>query len=79
MSGFNERKYVILTAAESEDIDFSKVMEQDADHLKRSVDETKTIVKYIGSKPSFLHGKDVLTHSQALTELRKAEWIPPVE
>jgi len=78
---FSNRKYVILTASEAESIDFSKVMQASADTICWNNDKTKTFVKYEGSKPRFLYGKDTLTNSQILTELRKDEWNadPPEE
>jgi len=71
---YENRRWVILTASEAEDIVFSQVLETNADTLRWNNDESKTFVKYDGSKPSFLYGKDTLTHSQILTELRKDEW-----
>jgi hypothetical protein len=65
---------VILTASEANSIDFSKVVETSADTLRWNEDESKTFVKYNGSKPSFLSGKTALTHSQILAELEGDEW-----
>ena len=71
---YENRRWVILTASEAEDIVFSQVLETSADTLRWNEDETKTFVKYEGSKPSFLTGKTALTHSQILTELAEDEW-----
>ena len=76
---YSNRKWVILTASEAESIDFTKVHETSADTLRWNNDNTKTFVKYEGSKPSFLYGNDTLTHAQILTELAKEEWAAPVE
>ena len=78
---FSNRKWVILTASEAGSIDFAKVLQTSADTLRWNNDESKTFVKYEGSKPRFLYGKDMLTHTQVLTELRKDEWNadPPGE
>jgi len=74
---YSNRRWVILTASEAEDIIFSQVLESSADTLRWNNDETKTFVKYVvGSKPSFLSGKTALTHSQVITELAKDEWNP---
>lgn len=72
------RKYVILTSSEAESIDFSQVLQTSSDTLRWNNDESKTFVKYEGSKPRFLYGKDTLTHSQIRTELGKDEWNPEV-
>lgn len=76
---FSNRKWVILTASEAGSIDFEKVLQTSADTLRWNNDESKTFVKYEGSKPSFLGGKTALTHQQILTELAKDEWLtdPP--
>ena len=71
---YNNRNFVILTAEEAEGINYSQVLVTSADTLRWNEDNTKTVIKYEGSKPSFLYGKDVLTHSQVLTELEKSEW-----
>ncbi len=76
---YTNRKWVILTASEAAAIDFSEVMQTSADTLRWNNDSTKTFVKYDGDQPSFLSGKDELTHSEILTELAKSEWTgdPP--
>ena len=73
---YSNRKWVIQTASEASSIDFSKVLQTSADTLRWNNDESKTFVKYEGSKPRFLYGKPTLTHSQILTELAKDEWNP---
>jgi len=77
MGRYDNRKWVILTASEAEDIDFSLVLQTSADSLRWNNDESKTFVKYEGSKPRFLYGKDTLTHAQILTELENEEWQAP--
>ena len=73
---YSDRKYVILTAEEAASIDFSKVLETNADTLRFNEAGTHTLVKYVGNKPTFLYGKDTLTHAQILEELAKEEWTP---
>ena len=73
--GYEDRKYVILTSSEAGSIDFTKVLESGASTLRWSRDNSTTFVGYIGSKPSFLSGKSVLTHSQMRTEVAKDEWF----
>ena len=71
---FENRKWVIIGRDDVSSVDFSQVFETSADTLRYSTDGNKTFVKYEGSKPSFLTGKTVYTHSQILTELAKDEW-----
>ena len=72
---YENRRWVILTDSEAGSIDYSKVLETSANTLRWNNDNTKTFVKYEGSKPSFLSGKTALTHSQILAELQEDEWV----
>ena len=73
---YSNRKYCIITVAEitSLPVDFSQVLETSADTVRKSLDETKTFVKYEGTQPSFLSGKTEYTHSEILAILANNEW-----
>ncbi len=47
-----ERNYMIFNVSELDKIDFSQVLETSAQTIRKSVDETKTFVKWIGEEPS---------------------------
>jgi hypothetical protein len=49
-------------------IDFSKVIENSVETLRLSVDESLTVLKYEGRKPSFLNGLQKYTHSEILAK-----------
>ena len=42
---FGNRRYVIIEASEVADMDFGQLLENSADSLRWSLDETKTFVK----------------------------------
>ena len=73
---FEDRKYVIIDKGEVSSVDFSKVLEYSANTLRYSLDGSKTFVKYEGSQPSFLYGKDTYNHSEILAILNEVdgEW-----
>ena len=73
---YENRKYVIINASEVGTVDFSQVVETSANTLRYSVDETKTLVKFVGDTPSFLDGKTQYTHSEILNILSGPEWTP---
>jgi len=73
---YHNRKYVIIDASEVGSVDFSQVMETSADTLRYSLDETKTLVKFVGDTPSFLDGKTQYTHSEILNIVSGSEWTP---
>jgi hypothetical protein len=49
---FDHRHYVVISADDVSNIDFSQVLETSADTLRYSVDGTLTFVKYEGDMPS---------------------------
>lgn len=73
---FSNRKYCIITVGEvtSLPVDFSQVLETGANTIRKSLDQTKTFVKYDGSQPSFLSGKTEYSHSEILEILKNSEW-----
>ena len=62
-------KYVIIDASEVSSVDFSQVREDSADTVRYNLDNTKALVKFNGSTPSFLDGKTQYTHSEVRTIL----------
>ena len=62
-------KYVIIDASEVSSVDFSQVREDSADTVRYNLDNSKALVKFDGSTPSFLNGKTEYTHSQIRTIL----------
>lgn len=75
--------YVIIDTTEITDensvIDFSKLINRNADMLRYSVDRSKALVKYSGEQPSFLNGKTTYTHDQIKVEMTKSEWYVNTE
>lgn len=70
------KTYCIISSDDVSSVDFSQVFETSAETLRYSVDDSQTFVKYEGSKPRFLYGKDTYTHSQMLTILDGEDWTP---
>jgi hypothetical protein len=70
------RKYCIIDFAEVESIpvDFDAVLETNAETLRKTLDGTKTFIKYEGDQPAFLSGKTEYSHSEILTILRGSDW-----
>jgi hypothetical protein len=72
------RKYVILTAAEADNIDYSLVMEDSAESLRWNNDNTETFIKWEGTEtPSFCDDKTQYNHSEILTILNNpaGDWV----
>ena len=73
------KTYCIINSSDVSSIDFDKVLETSSQTLRYSVDGSQTFVKYNGSKPSFLDGKDTYTHSEILQILAGEDWTEPME
>lgn len=73
-----DRVYVIFNVSELNTIDFNEVLETSINTVRKSVDETKTFVKFEGSMPptvSALTTKEgPYSHSEILSILSGPEW-----
>jgi hypothetical protein len=75
------KKYVIITSDDVSSVDFSQVQETSVDTLRWNNDKTKTFVKYVGDKPSFLNGKTEYTVDEllAILDVVDGEWWRDME
>jgi len=75
---YTERNYCIFSVTEMDKIDFSQVCETSADTVRRSVDGTKTFVKWDGETPSCISMLNTAsphyTHEEILQILSTEEW-----
>jgi len=56
--------YCVVNASDLSSMDFSQLEDTSADTLRYSLDGSKFIVEYSGSKPSFLSSIDEYTHTE---------------
>ena len=84
-SAFDHRHYVVISASDVPNIDFTQVMETSAETLRFSVDETLTFVKYEGDMPSSVTAcsskSQEYSHAEILAILNNADqvWWEPIE
>ena len=78
---YDNRRFVIFEVTELPLIDFNQVYETDADTVRKSVDETKTFVKYDLSEPSSVTAlttkSQEYTYDEILQILNTPEWTSP--
>lgn len=77
-----ERTYVIFDVTELDKIDFTQVCETSIDTVRKSVDETKTFVKWDGETiPSCVESlttkTQYYTYEEILEILSTPEWTNP--
>ena len=79
---YENREYLIIPTTEVSKVDFSLVCETSAETLRKSVDETKTFIKWDGEAPAFVAGlvgtEGPYTYSEILEILSGAEWSAPM-
>jgi hypothetical protein len=78
---YEDRSYLIFAVSELGLVDFSQVLETSADTVRKSVDQTKTFVKWDSSMPSFVSlmqtKQGPYTHNEILNILSTEEWTLP--
>jgi hypothetical protein len=78
---FPDRRFVIFNITELSQINFNQVYETDSNTVRKSVDGTKTFIKYDMPQPSSvaaLTTKSVeYTYDEILQILSEPEWNPP--
>lgn len=79
---YETRQYVIFDVSELDTIDFSQVLETSAETVRKSVDGTKTFVKWNGNVPLCVEALTTkgpyLTHSEILAEMNTEAWSSQV-
>ena len=79
---YANREYLIFPVSELNKVDFSQVLETSADTVRKSVDETKTFVKWNGDAPAFVATmtgtEGPYTHAEILDILSTSEWSSPM-
>jgi hypothetical protein len=80
---YEQRNFAIFSLTEIDKIDFTQVLETSADTLRKSVDETKSFVKWDGEQPEFVSELTTLegpyTYTEILEILSGEEWTAPMD
>jgi hypothetical protein len=79
---YENREYLIFPVSELNKVDFSQVLETSAETVRKSVDQTKTFVKWNGTPPAFVSTmtgtEGPYTHAEILDILSTSEWTSPM-
>ena len=79
---FDHRHYVIIPYSEVNNINFDQVIESSIDTVRKSVDNTKTFVKYKGEMPSSITTIEGKSQEYYYEEMRVIlsgeEWTMPI-
>jgi len=77
--GFNNRKYIIIPVTEVNKIDFSEILETSIETMSKSVDGSKTFLKWDAiKKPDFIdtlvNFEGIYNNAQIIEILSSEEW-----
>ena len=76
---YEHRNFMIFNVSELDSVDFTQVLETSKDTVRKSIDETKTFVKWEGdttptSVDSLTTKEGPYTYNEILTILSTSEW-----
>jgi hypothetical protein len=75
---YENREFMIFNVSELPSIDFTQVYETSIDTVRKSVDQTKTFVKWDGEIPSSVNSLSTkegpYTYTEILSILSTSEW-----
>ena len=78
---YPNREFMIFNVSELPSIDFTQVLETSIDTVRKSVDQTKTFVKWDGATPSSVEAlttkEGPYTYDEILAILSTPEWTNP--
>jgi len=76
-----ERTFLIIPVGELNKVDFTQVLETSPDTVRRSVDGTKTFIKWEGVEPTFLGdivgSEGPYSYEEIISILATPEWTDP--
>lgn len=80
-NNYEHREFMIFNVTELDQIDFTQVLETSIDTVRKSVDGTKTFVKWDGTIPdcvlNLLTKNGPYTYEEMLAILSTPEWSDP--
>jgi len=78
---YDNREFMIFNVSELDEIIFTEVLETSADTVRKSVDRTKTFVKWDGTTPECVANlttkEGPYTYEKILVILATPEWTDP--
>ena len=76
---YSNRHWVIVNVSDITEEMISNAIQSGTATLRKTNDGSKAILKWEGDTPSCFDGMTTYTHSEILTELRKADWTSSEE
>ena len=78
---YDDRKFMIFNVSELNKINFDEVLETDINTVRKSVDKTKTFVKWDGAMPDCVYNlttkEGPYTYDEILAIMQTPAWFQP--
>ena len=71
---YENRKYVIVNVSDVTDEMISSAIQTGVNTLRKSLDNSRAVLKWDGDTPSCFNGLTTYNHSQIKTELSGSDW-----
>ena len=71
---YSNRKWVIVNVSDITEEMIDSAIQSSMDTLRKTLDGTKSILKWDGDTPTCFDGMTTYNHSEILTELAKSTW-----
>tara|TARA_Y100001963_G_C6663888_1_gene391836 strand:- start:340 stop:582 length:243 start_codon:yes stop_codon:yes gene_type:complete len=69
------RQYVIVNVADITDEMIDNAIQKSTNTLRRSLDNSKALLKWVGDTPACFDGMTTYTYSEICEELKKSNWF----
>ena len=83
LQDYENREFIIFNVSELNQIDFTQILETSIDTVRKSVDQTKTFVKWDGIMPECVNNlttkEGPYTYDEIIPILLTTEWTDPSE
>ena len=76
---YEDRKWVIVNVSDITDEMITKSIQTSISTLRKSLDDSKAILKWDGDTPSCFDGMTTYSHSEILIELAGSDWTEDIE
>jgi hypothetical protein len=77
------RRFMIFSISEISNINFEEVLETSTDTIRKSINETKTFIKWDGEMPlcvsNLITSEGPYTYDEIITILQTEEWTDPTQ
>lgn len=80
---YEDRQYIIFNVGELSLVNFDEVLETSIDTIRKSIDQTKTFIKWDGVTPNFINNlttkEGPYTYDEISQILQSPEWTQPFD